>query len=152
MSEKTVSIISKGLMYAVGAIGVLFVILTFTNWDSIEQNRAAIDGYVGAAMYVCYIGFIVAALIGIGFGIYQFLTNLKNSKGALIGVAVFAVVLVISYALASDEVLRAFAMGNGTPPSAEVVKWSGTGIIAVYIFGLLAVFAAIFAEVARLFK
>lgn len=152
MSEKMVGILSKGLMYAVGAIGILFVLLAFTSWDSVTMNRSDIDGYVGAAMYVCYIAFIVAALIGVGFGIFQFLTNLKNSKGALLGVLVFAVVLIVSYFLASDEVLRSYALGDGTPPSPELVKISGAGIIAFYIFGLLAVVVAVFAEVSRLFK
>jgi hypothetical protein len=152
MSEKMVSILSKGLMYAVGALGILFVLLAFGNWDSITMNRADIDGYVGAAMYVCYIAFIVAALIGIGFGVFHFVTNLKNSKGALVGILVFAVVLVLSYVLASDEVLRSYALGDGSPPSPELVKISGAGIIAFYIFGLLAIAAAIFAEVSRLFK
>lgn len=152
MSEKTVGIISKGLMYLVGAVGVLFVLLTFANWDSVASNRDEIDGYVGAAMYVCYIGFILAALIGIGFGAYHFLANIKKSKGTLVGVLVFAVVLVISYFLASDEVLRSYAMGDGSAPSPELVKVSGAGIIAFYLFGLLAIAAAIFAEISRLFK
>lgn len=152
MSEKSINIVAKGLMYLVGAIGVIFVLLTFFNWDSVASNRAEIDGYVGAAMYVCYAGFILAALIGIGFGIYQFLTNLKKAKGTLIGIVVFAVVLVASYVLASDEVMRAYAMGDGSAPTPELVKISGAGIIAFYIFGLLAIFAAIFAEVSRLFK
>jgi len=152
MSEKMVSILSKGLMYAVGALGILFVLLAFGTWDSITMNRADIDGYVGAAMYVCYIAFIVAALIGIGFGVFHFVTNLKNSKGALVGILVFAVVLVLSYVLASDEVLRSYALGDGSAPSPELVKISGAGIIAFYIFGLLAIAAAIFAEVSRLFK
>lgn len=152
MSEKMVSILSKGLMYVVGAVGILFVLLAFVNWDSVTMDRSEIDGYVGAAMYVCYIAFIVAALIGIGFGIFHFLTNIKNSKGTLIGLLVFAVVLVVSYALASDEVLRSYALGDGSSPSPELVKISGAGIIAFYIFGLLAIVAAVFAEVSRLFK
>lgn len=152
MSEKTINIIAKGLMYLVALVGVVFVLLTFINWDSVAGNRAEIDGYVGAAMYVCYIAFVIAALIGIGFGVYHFLTNIKQAKGTLIGLVVFAAVLVVSYVIASDEVLRSYAMGDGSPPTAELVKLSGAGIIAFYIFGLLAIAAAVFAEVSRLFK
>lgn len=152
MSEKSINIVAKGLMYLVAVIGVIFVLLTFYNWDSVAENRSEIDGYVGAAMYVCYAGFILAALIGVGFGIYQFLTNIKQAKGALIGLVVFVAVLVLSYVLASDEVLRAYALGDGSSPSPELVRLSGAGIIAFYIFGLLAVVAAVFAEVSRLFK
>ncbi len=152
MSEKMVGIISKGLMYAVAGIGLLFVMLTYLNWDSVSMNRAEIDGYVGAAMYVCYIGFIAAALFGILFGVYHFFTNFGKSKGALVGMAIFVGVIFVSYLLASDEVLRAYSMGGTEPPSPETVKFSGTGIIAVYIFGILTVGAAVFSEIARLFK
>jgi len=152
MSEKTINIIAKSLMYLVGVVGVVFVLLTFFNWDSVSGNRAEIDSYVGAAMYVCYIAFILAALIGVGYGIYHFLTNIKRAKGTLIGLVVFAAVLVVSYVLASDEVLRSYALLDGNAPSPEIVKLSGAGIISFYIFGLLAIVAAVFAEVSRLFK
>lgn len=152
MSEKTVSIIANSLMYLVGVVGIVFVLLTFFNWDSVAGNRAEIDGYVGAAMYVCYIAFVIAALIGIGFGVFHFLRNIKQAKGTLIGLVVFAAVLVVSYFIASDEVLRSYAMGDGSAPTPELVKISGAGIIAFYIFGLLAIVAAVFAEVSRLFK
>lgn len=152
MSEKTVNIIAKGLMYIVGVVGVIFVLLTFINWDSVAGNRAEIDDYVGAAMYVCYIAFVLAAIIGVGFGIFHFLTNLKQAKGTLIGLLVFAAVLVVSYFIASDEVLRAYSLGDGSAPSPELVKISDAGIISFYILGLLAIAAAVFAEVSRLFK
>jgi len=152
MGEKTVNIVAKGLMYLVAAVGILFVLLTFFNWDSVAENRADIDGYVGTAMYVCYAGFILAAVIGIGFGIYHFLTHIKQAKGTLIGLIVFIAVLVLSYVLASDEVLRAYSMGDGTSPSTDIVKMTGAGIIAFYALGILAIVAAIFAEISRLFK
>lgn len=152
MNEKTVNIVAKGLMYLIAALGIIFVLLTFTNWDSVAENRADIDGYVGTAMYVVYAGFLLAAVIGVGFGIYHFLTNLSRAKGTLIGLVVFVVVLAISYALASDEVLRAYSMGDGTSPSPEIVKMTGAGVIAIYALGILAIFAAVFSEISRLFK
>jgi len=152
MGEKTVNIVAKGLMYLVAAVGILFVLLTFFNWDSVAENRADIDGYVGTAMYVCYAGFILAAVIGIGFGIYHFFTNIKQAKGTLIGLVVFVAVLILSYLLASDEVLRAYSMGDGTSPSTDIVKMTGAGIIAFYALAILAIVAAIFAEISRLFK
>lgn len=151
MSEKTVSLISKVLMYGIVAIGVIMILLTLVNWDSVSGNRADIDGYVGGAMWVCYIGFLIATVIALIFGVVHFLGNIKNSKGTLIGIVGFVIIIAVSYALSSDEVLRAFTAG-GSNPSPSIVKWSGTGIVVVYILGLLAVIAAIFSEVSRLFK
>ena len=151
MSEKTVSLISKVLMYGIVAIGVIMILLTLINWDSVSGNRSDIDAYVGGAMWVCYIGFIIAAAVALIFGVVHFLGNIKNSKGTLIGIVGFVIIIAVSYAVSSDEVLRAFTAG-GSNPSPSIVKWSGAGIVMVYILGLLAVIAAIFSEVSRLFK
>jgi hypothetical protein len=151
MSEKTVSLLSKVLMYGIVAIGVLMLLLTINTWDSVAGNRADIDSYVGGAIWVCYIGFLIAAAVALIFGVLHFFGNIKNSKGTLIGLVVFAVIVTLSYVLSSDEVLRAYTLGGNTPTAGEV-KWSGTGIVVVYILGLVAIFAAIFSEVSRLFK
>jgi hypothetical protein len=151
MNEKSVSLISKVLMYGIVAIGVIMIMLTLLNWDSISGNRADIDSYVGGAMWVCYIGFMIAAAIALIFGVVHFLGNIKNSKGTLVGIVGFVIIIAISYALSSDEVLRAFTTG-GSNPTPSIVKWSGAGIVMVYILGLLAILAAIFSEVSRLFK
>lgn len=151
MSEKTVSLISKVLMYGIVAVGVLMLLLTLVTWDSVALNRGDIDGYVGGAMWVCYIGFLIAAAVALIFGVVHFLGNIKNSKGTLIGIVGFVVIIAISYVLSSDEVLRAYTLG-GNAPTGSIVKWSGAGIVVVYILGALAIVAAIFSEVSRLFK
>ncbi len=152
MSEKSISILANGTMYVISAIGIIITLMVAFKWDAVAANYAEIDGLVGAAMYVCYIAFILGALLGIGFGIYHFLTNLSNAKGTLIGLGVFLVVFIISYFIASDEVLSVFVMADGSPVSSEMVKFSDTGIIASYLFGLLAIVAAIYAEISRVLK
>lgn len=106
------------------------------------------EDMVGPAITLSMVLMGVGAGVALLFGLYQLLTNIKKNMRMLIGLAVFAVLVVISYSIADDTVLRSYPEGT----SAGGVKTSEAGIFVMYILIGIAAAAAIIAEVSRLFK
>lgn len=106
------------------------------------MNEAIID----VGIYVTYGLFGLAALAAVLFPLVFLFTDLKKAKNALIGIVVLAIVMFIGFSMASNEVYEGFAVS----PLAS--KWIGGGIYATIILVGLAVVAAVYTEVARIFK
>jgi hypothetical protein len=69
----------------------------------------------------------------------------------VIGLAAFAVIGVISYSMATDEVLKAYEAGGLVVTAAES-KLSDMGLILSYILGAASIVAIVAAELTRAFK
>lgn len=106
------------------------------------------EDMVGPAITLSMILMGVGAGVAVLFGLYQLLTNIKKNMRMLIGLAVFAILVIISYSLADDTVLRSYPEGT----SSGGVKTSEAGIFVMYLLIGIAAAAAIIAEVSRLFK
>jgi hypothetical protein len=106
------------------------------------------EDMVGPAITLSMILMGVGAGVALLFGLYQLLTNIKKNVRMLIGLAGFAILVLISYSLADDTVLRSYPDGT----SSGGVKISEAGIFVMYILIGIAAIAAIIAEVSRLFK
>jgi hypothetical protein len=106
------------------------------------MNEAVID----TAIVVTYILLGIAAISAVVFPIFHLITNFKRAKGALIGVVVLAVVLLIGYSLSTDEVYAGF---NVTPAQSQ---WIGGAIKATMILVGLAVVAAVYTEISKLVR
>ena len=97
-------------------------------------------------IYLCYIysGVTIAgAVIGGAFGA---MNKPESIKGNVIGVVGMVVILGISYALASGEVLSIYQKGT----TEAAVKWSDTGLIMLYIIGSLSIVSILYAGVAQM--
>ncbi len=80
------------------------------------------------------------------------ITNPKNAKKGLIGILALLVVMVISYVLASGELL-----GIKNPDLVQydvpsTLKYAGMMLNSVYILAIIAIVAMIFSAVAKIFK
>lgn len=107
----------------------------------------------GAFIVWGYILFIAAAAGSILFPLGFMAMNPKKAVRAIVGAAILGVIVLIAYALASDEIPQTLvkkAAIEGITPS--VFKLSGMGIYTMYILGILAVVSIIFAEVSKIFK
>jgi hypothetical protein len=87
--------------------------------------------------------------ITILFSLFQLLTDMKAMKSALIWVVLAAIVIGVSYNLASD---KAITFLGETLGSAADSKWVGTGLYATYITGSLAVLSIVFSPIIKLVK
>jgi hypothetical protein len=106
------------------------------------MNETVID----TAIVVTYILLGIAALTAVIFPIFQLITNFKRAKGALLGVVVLAVVLLIGYGLSTDEVYAGF---NVTSTQSQ---WIGGAIKATMILVGMAVVAAVYTEISKLVR
>lgn len=106
------------------------------------MNEQLID----TAIYVTYVLFGLAALAALVFPLVYLITDLKKAKNALIGIVVLAIVLFVGYSMATNELYEGFAVG----PNAS--QWIGGGINATIMLVGLAFLAAVYTEVAKIFK
>lgn len=101
---------------------------------------------INTGIIVTYILLGVAAVTAVIFPIFQLITNFKKAKAALIGVVILAVVLLLGYSLSTNEVYEGFAV------SPTQSQWIGGGIKATMILIGMALVAAVYTEVSKLFR
>jgi hypothetical protein len=106
------------------------------------MNENIID--IGIIATYVLLGLAAAAVVL--SAIFHLLTNFKNARGGLVGLAVLAAILFFSYLISTNETYEAFNVG----PVAS--QWVGGGIIATFILIGMAFVAAIFTEVFKLFR
>lgn len=101
-------------------------------------------------LYLTYFLLLVTALLAIGFSLANMLQNMQAAKKALIGVALMAVVFIISYSLSPSEFyFKGIEQFN---ISASGIKMVGAGLNTLYMLVGIAVVATIYFEVLKLFK
>lgn len=109
------------------------------------------DTLINIGMYVAYALAILGVAAAIGFSIYQFIGNIKQSKTALFGIIGLVVIFIIAYVTASGtDVSEAVFEKVGTDYGAS--KMIGAGMNAFYILFGITVIALIASEIARPFK
>ncbi len=96
--------------------------------------------------YITYGLVAIAAISVILFPIFFFIQDIRKAKGALIGLAVLAAVLLFSYFISTNETYEGF---NVSPMASQ---WIGGGITATMILIGLGLVAAVFTEVYKLFR
>ncbi|MGY8952153.1 MAG: hypothetical protein ACKVJP_02155 [Flavobacteriales bacterium] len=97
-------------------------------------------------IYLCYAYTFVGVLGGVAAFVMGAMSKPEAIKATIIGVVGMGVMLGISYALASGEILKVYP--EGTTESS--VKWSDTGLIMLYIIGTLSIISVIYSGVAQL--
>jgi hypothetical protein len=106
------------------------------------------DAVIDTGLIAAYILLGVAALAAILFSIYHLVLNFKKAKGALFGMLFLVVVFLIGYSLATSEVYADVAV----PVGAGASKIIGGGIITTMMLIGLAIIAAVYTEVSKLFR
>lgn len=131
MENKKINLILTVVKVAIIAIGIILILTS----------------NFGAALQLTYVALALCALGAVGFGIYLFASNIKNNKGALIGLVGFIAVMLVCYLTASSEVPNIkTAVEGGT------VKMVGAGINAFYVLLVGVIGAIVFAEVRKAIK
>ena len=135
-------------MFVSIAVGVILMVLTFTDFDTVGDEAICSSCWpVGAFIGLSYVLLGLTVFSALAGAVISAVVNPKGIRGSLIGLGVMVVILGISYALASDEVIKSY--GDVT---ASASKWSGTGLYAFYILFILAILSIVFSAVSRAFK
>ena len=137
MSEglsKSLTIVLYVLLGISALLGILFYV------DSVDSE---------ILIYWCYALFGLGAVSAIIFPILTMAQNPAGAKSALIGVGALALVFVIAYVLAGDEMLPKYKNFISGPEASRRV---GMGLIAFYILAAGAIVATVFSGVTKLFK
>ena len=98
-----------------------------------------------------YILIIIAGILALAFPVIYAIMRPQNLKRIGMIVVFAAVIVVIAYLLASDEVLKIPAY-SGTDNVPSVLKKVGTGLISMYILLGLAVLTIVYTEISKYFK
>jgi len=150
MGSKTEKIVTIFLWVLIVVSAVLIVSLI----ANISGNGqiSAMSGWINANLIWAYALILVGAGVAILFGLIQVITNLKASKKALMAIGFFAVIILISYLLASDSMPQFLGVekfiNNGTL-TAKVAKLIDMGLYATYTFIGIAVLSIVFSSVIR---
>ena len=152
MSGKYIKIINY-ILYALLGISIVLVLLFYLG------NR--VPGTVGTSMeepvitetllkwaYVMAIG---AAVITVGFSIFNMIINPKGLKQGLFVLVGIVILFGAAYLLASDELLS-IETYEGTQNEPITLKWTGTGLYATYILAAGAVLSILYSEISKYFK
>lgn len=106
---------------------------------------------INIGMYLVYALFVCGILAAVGFSIYQFIGNVKQSKTALYGILALVVIFLIAYFTASTTDVSA-AVVEKAGLSHGGVKMLGAGMNVFYILVVVTLGTLVYFEVARLFK
>ena len=128
--------ISTIVLAALSLIGIITLIMEFA-----AENHDAM-------LYYCYFLFGLAILGTIAGAVIGMINNPASIKDSLIGVLGLAVILGISYGMASPEVLESYPEGI----SESEIRFSGMGLYALYITFIGALGAIVFSSVYGLIR
>ncbi len=138
MDNKVLNTVLTVVAFAIGIIGLIMGVMVMLGNESM----------VGPSITLAIVVMAVAAAVAVIFGVFHFLGNIKRNIPMLIGVVVFAVLAVVCYNLASSDVLKSYEEGI----TASAVKFSGAGLMVMYVLVVAAVAAALIGEASRIFK
>jgi hypothetical protein len=109
------------------------------------------DVLINGGLWLTYLMIAAAAFAAIAYPIIFLAKNPAKAKSSLMGLAILLVVTLVSYVLASGDVMQ-FAGYEKFEMTTASTKRVGMGLILFYFLALGAVGAVLYAEVGKLFK
>lgn len=137
--------VAKIIAIILGVIGfVLWIIIARADSNVVAEAGSSSNNIVGMMINLGYWLTIIVAIITLLFSLVGLASDANKLKKAAISLAVFAVVIVVSYVLASGTDVDLFRMANrGIHVTEGAVRWVGAGLWAFYILALLAILAMV---------
>ena len=102
--------------------------------------------WIDIFLYLTYVMVSLAIILSLGFALMFLVKNFKKAKATIFGAIGILVIFFISYAISSSEVYEKFQI------DASLSKIIGGTLIMLYIVFIGTILAAVYAEVAKLFK
>lgn len=130
--------IAKILAIVLGVVGVILWALIARSEDPSGSNT--IDIMINLGKYMT----ILAAVVALLFTLVNLVTHPNKLKKALISLGVFALVVIVSYAVSSGTDVDLTKMAErGIETSEGTSKTVGAGLIAFYILAAMAVLSMV---------
>ena len=107
--------------------------------------------YTDQFMLFAMVLFIFAAAMAVVFPLISLALNPKGAMKTLVVLAIAAVIIFVSFSMASDAILDIPGY-TGTDNVPASLKFAGTSLNTMYVMFILTIGSVIFAEVARIFK
>ncbi len=152
MSGKYIKIINY-ILYALLGVSIILVLLFYLgNVVPGTEGTSMVEPVITETLLRwAYIMAIGAAVITVGFSIFNMIINPKGLKQGLFVLLGTIILFGAAYLLASDEILSIETYeGAGNEPF--TLKWTGTGLFATYILAGGAVLSILYAEISKYFK
>lgn len=137
--------LTRFLIPILGGIGVVLTLVTILDFDDKICNSC---WPVDAVMNFTYFLLGLCGLLALVGGVIGVLAKPSSLKGSAIGIGALIVVVVLSYVLATDQVMPYYPEDI----SATEIKWSGVGLIMFYILFLAAGASVVYSSVYSILK
>lgn len=142
------------ILWVILAVSAVLIVSLMAN---ISDNNAdpKMGSWINTNIAWTYVLMVVGAGIALLAGLYHMITDLSSAKKSFISLGAIAIVAVVSYSLASNEIPQFFgvekfvAEGILTPNVAKLVD---TGLIATYFLFGAAVLSIVWSSVSQIFK
>ena len=130
------------------AISALLTILFYAGGEDVSGQP------VYTNIFLLWAVILTGITVGVTvtFPVIQMITNPKNAKKGLLGIAALVVVIAIAYGLSSGE-----ALGVRNPDLVQydvpsTLKYAGTMINSIYVLAIIAFVSVMYVEVSKIFK
>ncbi len=133
--------IFRNISYGLMGISV-FVSLLFFFTDFVTENSYLIWTYIMTG--IACAGVLI-------FSLYEMVTNPKKAKNVLVSGGSLALVLILSYVIATNEIPHFLGYEKFNLTSGDV-KWVGGSLIATYILMTISTVGIFYAEISKMFK
>jgi uncharacterized membrane protein len=148
--NKFVNIILWVMMGITAVLAISFIVNISSNTDDPGMNT-----WLDNNLIWNYILLVFSLVLLVFFGVKEMISSFKESKKGMFSLLVIAVIVLISYLLASDEIpvflgSDKFVEDGILTPS--VSKWVDTGLYTTYIFFALSIVAFLYSSVSRFFR
>ena len=107
------------------------------------------ENLINIGLILTYLMIGIGALIAVFFGIKKIFQDSKNAKKTIYSLGGLLIILILSYVLASSEVLASYEKYNITE---EASKRVGMGLTTFYILSILAIGIIIYTEISKVFS
>ena len=153
MDNKALNLATTTIRVAIAVLGIIFIAMTMSGTEYTETGAAYVDDTgetgVNGGLWITYIAIGLCVIAWILFGLGDLILNFADRKKVLLGFAVFIVLLLVGYGMASDHVMMSWAEKGVTEGTS---KWVGAGLMSFYIMTACAVGAIIWSEISRMIK
>lgn len=140
MNTKIAGIVGKVFQFGIAIVGSIMFLMILLNGD-----EGAISSAITLSLWAMYF----AAGITIIFGIFHFITNVKDNKKSLIGIVAFVLIIIVSRTLAKGEEMTPEMLERANEGQ---ILMTDTGLYMFYILMAITIISIAFAEVSRLLK
>jgi len=137
MNDNLIRIIGKSVqgLFVIG--GLILCAILIVKGDDIIGGDAAAQGYVDITYYLTYVVAILCIGVILVAGLFFLATRFKKNIGFLIGLAAFAIIIGLAYALGNGDTAPYENIKN-VELTTSISKWIDAGIYTFYILVFVA--------------